>query len=64
MRFKKQQKQQVIWLEIKLLDKIIKAATKSTRENLKKSVQPTITPEETYLSPETQQQIIVELCLN
>lgn len=64
MRFKKQQKQQVIWLEIKLLDKIIKAATKSTRENLKKSVQPTITPEETYLSPENQQQIIVELCLN
>lgn len=64
MRFKKQQKQQVIWLEIKFLDKIIKAATKSTRENLKKSVQPTITPEETYLSPENQQQIIVELCLN
>ena len=64
MRFKKQQKQQVIWLEIKFLDKIIKAATKSTRENLKKSVQPTITPEETYLSPENQQQTIVELCLN
>ena len=64
MRFKKQQKQQVIWLEIKFLDKIIKAATKSTRENLKKSVQPTITPEETYLSPENQQQIIVEFCLN
>ena len=64
MRFKKQQKQQVIWLEIKFLDKIIKAATKSTRENLKKSVQPTITPEETYLSPQNQQQIIVELCLN
>lgn len=64
MRLKKQQKQQVVWLEIKFLDKIIKAATKSTRENLKKSVQPTITPEETYLSPENQQQIIVELCLN
>ena len=54
----------MIWLEIKFLDKIIKAATKSTCENLKKSVQPTITPEETYLSPENQQQIIVELCLN
>ena len=60
-RFKKQQKQVVIYLEIKIADKIARASKPSPQNNSVTSEEEII--RERYMSPEERQKIIDDLRL-